>query len=73
MPESSGERSGLIKVGGLWTNTDKHGDKYLQGKLSYSCRLLAFRNRFKRAGTSEPDYMMMAEEKLNRVKYAVGR
>lgn len=58
MPESSNEKTGLVKLGGLWVNVDRNGRKYLQGKMTYSARFLAFPNTFKKAGSSEPDYIL---------------
>ena len=49
-------KKGLVRVMGLWENTDKRGNKYLSGNLGGSVRVMIFSNSFKQ-GEREPDYI----------------
>lgn len=47
----------LLKLGGLWKNTDKNGNEYFSGNYTYGTKLLIYRNTFKERD-NEPDYIL---------------
>lgn len=49
------QRSGLVRLTGLWKETTQAGDEYLSGGISPSSRLLVFVNLKRKA--SDPDYV----------------
>ncbi len=51
------KQSDLMKVTGLYSNVSKSGDKYLSGNLSYSTKLMVFKNKFKEKD-SDPDMIL---------------
>ncbi len=51
-------KSGLIRVMGLWENSDRRGNKYLSGNLTQSVRVMIFRNSYKQEGGRDPDYIV---------------
>ena len=54
---SDQQQSDLVRVGGLWLNTDKHGQSYMSGSLGMA-RLLIFKNAHKSDGSNDPDYVL---------------
>lgn len=49
----------LIKITGLWRNTDKQGNKYLSGNLNAITNLMVMPNTFKKEGdTKSPDFFV---------------
>ena len=48
---------GLIKLGGLWINETKDGEKYFNGKLSPTTKVMIFKNKYKDT-ENHPDYIM---------------
>ncbi len=48
--------SDMMNIMGLWENTDKRGNKYLNGSLG-GIRVLIFKNTYKQ-GEREPDYRL---------------
>lgn len=52
----SNDNSNLIRLGGLWLNESKNGEKYFSGGLGNG-RLLVFRNKHKEKD-SDPDYVL---------------
>jgi len=55
-------KKGLVRVMGLWENTDKRGNKYLSGNLGGSVRVMIFANSFKQ-GEREPDYIAYVSQR----------
>ena len=53
--------SDLIKIGSLWSNTDKKGQKFLAGYLG-DARLLIMKNGFKEE-EKQPDYVVYVTKK----------
>ena len=53
---SDQQQSDLIRLGGLWLNTDKNGQQYMSGSFG-TARLLMFRNSHK-SGENDPDYVL---------------
>jgi hypothetical protein len=49
--------SEMIKLGGLWVNETKAGEKYFSGKLSPTTNVLIFKNKYKES-EKHPDYIM---------------
>ena len=47
----------LLKLGGLWKNTDKNGNEYLSGNFTPFTKLQIFENSYKK-NPSDPDYVM---------------
>lgn len=45
----------LLRVTGLWVNTQRDGNQYLNGSLG-GLRLFVFKNSYKKEGSNEPDY-----------------
>tara|TARA_Y100000310_G_scaffold271169_1_gene285536 strand:- start:2409 stop:2633 length:225 start_codon:yes stop_codon:yes gene_type:complete len=56
----------LLKLGGLWKNTDKNGNEYFSGNYTYGTKLLIYINTFKERD-NEPDYILYItkQEKKN--------
>jgi hypothetical protein len=54
-------KGGLIRVMGLWENTDKRGNKYLSGSIG-GVRVMIFANTFKQ-GEREPDYRLFISQR----------
>lgn len=49
----------MVKITGLWKNTDKNGNSYLSGSLSPITNLLIMPNSFKKdAGDKAPDFYL---------------
>lgn len=48
----------MIKITGVWRNTDKNGNTYLSGSLSPITNLLIMPNTFKKSGDKAPDYFV---------------
>jgi len=48
-------KTDLIKLTGLWKNESRKGISYLSGSLTYSSKLLIFKNN--KRGDSDPDYI----------------
>ena len=53
-------RGALMRVMGLWENTDRRGNKYLSGNLTANVRIMVFRNSYKQEGGRDPDYIVYA-------------
>jgi hypothetical protein len=51
------EKGQLIRLGGLWLNQGRNGQKYMAGSFGQA-RILVLKNDRKR-GDSDPDYVMM--------------
>ena len=45
----------LLKVGGLWKNTDKNGNDCFSGDFTFGTKMLVFKNTFKKQD-NEPDF-----------------
>lgn len=56
-------RSGLIRVMGLWENSDRRGNKYLSGNLTQNVRVMIFRNSYKQEGGRDPDYIVYISQR----------
>ncbi|NLF40316.1 hypothetical protein GX586_12795 [bacterium] len=56
------DQSGLIRLMGLWENTDRRGNKYLNGNLTASTRVMIFKNNFKQ-NEREPDYIVYLSQR----------
>jgi hypothetical protein len=54
-------KTSLLRVMGLWENTDKRGNKYLSGNIG-SLRVMIFSNSFKQ-GEREPDYILYVSQR----------
>ena len=53
----------MIKLTGIWINTDKQGRKYMKGKLG-TADILIYKNSYKKEGDKQPDYnLFLAENK----------
>lgn len=64
------EEKTMIKLCGLWKTEDKDGGIFFSGKLSYSSRLLVFKNKFKK-GEKDPDLIVYLAEHKPKEKPAV--
>ena len=53
--------SDLIKLTGLWENTDKKGDTYFNGSLGFS-KILILKNTYKKKD-SDPDFNFFIAKK----------
>lgn len=51
----------MIRLCGLWTNSTKDGKKFMSGKLSYSSKVLIFKNEKKR-DEKDPDYFLYVDQ-----------
>jgi hypothetical protein len=56
------EKSDLVRIGGLWQNTNRHGEPYWSGGFGQG-RILIFLNN-KRPGSNDPDYVMYIAPRL---------
>ena len=56
MTDNANSNTGMIRLGGLWLNTSRGGEKYFSGNLG-SGRVLVFRNQHKRTD-KDPDYVL---------------
>lgn len=56
-------KSGLIRVMGLWENSDRRGNKYLSGNLTQNVRVMIFRNSYKQEGGRDPDYIVYISQR----------
>ncbi len=56
-------KSGLVRVMGLWENSDRRGNKYLSGNLTQSVRVMVFRNSYKQEGGRDPDYIVYVSQR----------
>jgi len=57
------EEKTMIKLCGLWKTEGKEGEVFFSGKLSYSSRILVFKNKYKRS-EKDPDLIIyLAEHK----------
>jgi len=56
-------KSGLVRVMGLWENSDRRGNKYLSGNLTQSVRVMVFRNNYKQEGGRDPDYIVYISQR----------
>jgi len=56
-------KSGLVRVMGLWENSDRRGNKYLSGNLTQSVRVMIFRNSYKQEGGRDPDYIVYISQR----------
>lgn len=56
-------KSGLVRVMGLWENSDRRGNKYLSGNLTQSVRVMIFRNSYKQEGGRDPDYIVYVSQR----------
>jgi len=54
-------KTSLLRVMGLWENTDKRGNKYLSGNIG-NMRVMIFTNSFKQ-GEREPDYILYVSQR----------
>ena len=59
--KSAGGSGDMMNIMGLWENTDKRGNKYLNGSLG-GIRVLIFKNTYKQ-GEREPDYRLYVAKK----------
>ncbi len=59
--QKSGGSGDMMNIMGLWENTDKRGNKYLNGSLG-GIRVLIFKNTYKQ-GEREPDYRLYVAKK----------
>jgi hypothetical protein len=57
------QRGSLMRVMGLWENTDRRGNKYLSGNLTANVRIMVFRNSYKQEGSRDPDYIVYAAQR----------
>lgn len=51
----------MIKLTGLWENKNEKGETYFTGTLG-NCRILAFRNSYKKED-NEPDFILYLDER----------
>ena len=56
----------LLKLGGLWKNTDKNGNEYLSGNFTYGTRLLIMKNSYKKEKGKDPDFIAYLAPKENK-------
>jgi len=52
---SEEKKGDLVKIGALWTNTDRNGNRCLTGRMGDAV-LLVFKNQFKQED-KQPDYI----------------
>ena len=58
--------SELMKVAGLWINTDKNGEKYMAGNIDPTklppghFKVMIMKNKYKKEGEKTPDYVLFA-------------
>ena len=52
----------LLKVGGLWKNTDKNGNDCFSGDFTFGTKMLVFKNTFKKQ-ENEPDFNVFLSPK----------
>lgn len=45
----------MLSLCGLWARKDKNGVEYYVGKLTYTTKLMVFKNKNK-SGSKDPDY-----------------
>lgn len=55
---SEDKKSELIKLCGLWEGQAADGNMYLSGQLSYSSRVIIFKNKYQEDNDKAPDYIM---------------
>lgn len=48
----------LLKITGLWRNTDSKGNTYLSGSLTPISKIMVLPNTFKKDGDKAPDYYL---------------
>lgn len=60
-PQSNGDKSPMLQLGGLWINESNSGNKYMSGYLG-NLKIMIFRNKFK-TEDKHPDYVMRLAEK----------
>lgn len=51
----------MIKITGLWANTDKNGKPYFSGNLN-GAKILVYENSFKEPDSNQPDFNMFIAE-----------
>ena len=61
---SEEKRGELVKIGALWTNTDRNGNKCLTGRMGDAV-LLVFKNQFKQEDR-QPDYIAYVARPLEK-------
>ena len=52
----------MIKISGLWLNTDKNGQTYMSGYLG-DAKIIIYKNKFKSGENRQPDYNLYISEK----------
>jgi len=52
----------LIKLTGVWKNTDKNGNEYFSGGMSVFTKILIMKNTFKE-GEKDPDFYVYLAKK----------
>lgn len=55
------ENKKMIKLTGLWYNTDKNGEGYYSGTLG-GAKVFIFPNKFKEEGSKQPDMNVFISE-----------
>ena len=63
--------SEMVKLTGLWINTDKNGNQYFAGSLSFA-RVSIFPNTYKKQ-PNEPDYFLYITEGKKRGQQGQGQ
>lgn len=56
-------KSGLVRVMGLWENTDRKGNKYFSGNLTNSVRVMIFKNSYKTEGSRDPEFILYVSQR----------
>jgi hypothetical protein len=57
--------SDLIKLSGLWVNTDKNGNEYFSGGIGFGAKILVMKNTFKDKD-SDPDFNLFIAPKKDK-------
>lgn len=52
----------MIKISGLWLNTDKNGTTYMSGYLG-DAKIIIYKNKYKTSENKQPDYNFYIAEK----------
>lgn len=57
--------SDLLKLGGLWKNTDKKGNDYFSGDFTFGTKILIYKNSYKEK-ENDPDFVAYLSPKQKR-------
>lgn len=64
------QKNKMVKITGMWKNTDKNGSVYLVSGAG-QCNYVMLKNTFKKEESNEPDYNLYISEKRKPVEVEI--